>query len=152
VAAGHVVAFGVASTLSAACALAGAYLCGLQFARSRRLLERGSHVTAQVVAAIPQHAAGQAFPTDAARIVVEYELDGVVHRETILLARTPQDSYQVGDRIEVMTAADGRPPHVRTSEEPNICYGTLEQIAGAVLVILAALPLFIMFSVHALTP
>jgi hypothetical protein len=31
-------------------------------------------------------------------------------------------------------------------------YGTVEQITGAALVILAALPLFIMLSVHALTP
>jgi hypothetical protein len=152
VAAGHVVAFAVASALSVVSALAGAHLCALQFARSRRLLERGSHVTARVVEAIPQHAAGQAFPSDAARIVVEYECGGAVRRETIVLSRTPQDSYRVGESIEVMAAVDGRHPHVRTSEEPNICYGTVEQIAGAALVILAALPLFIMLSVHALTP
>jgi hypothetical protein len=151
VATGHVVAFGIASALSVICALAGAALCGSQSARSRRLLERGFRVTARVVEAIPQLTAGQAFPSDAARIVVEYEFDGMKRRETITLARTPQDSYHIGDRLDVM-AADGRPPRVRTSEEPNIRYGTIEQIAGAVLVILAALPLFIMFSVHALTP
>lgn len=150
-AAGHVVAFGIAGGVSVFCAVAGAYLCALQFTRSRRLLERGSHVTAQVVEAIPQHAAGQAFPSDAARIVVEYEIDGTTHRETIVLARTSQDGYQVGDRIEVM-ASEGGAPHVRTKEEPNIAYGTIEQLAGAALVILAALPLFIMLSVHALTP
>jgi hypothetical protein len=151
VAAGHVVAFGIAGGISIASALGGAYLCASQFTRSRRLLERGSRVTARVVEAIPQHAAGQAFPSDAARIVVEYDFDGITRRETIVLARTPQDSYRVGDALEVM-AAEGRAPHVRTSEEPNIAYGTFEQIAGAVLVILAALPLFIMLSVHALTP
>jgi len=151
VAAGHVVAFGIAIALSVACAAAGARLCALQFARSRRLLSCGSHVTAQVVEAIPQHQAGQSFPSDAARIVVEYEFEGAVRRDIIMLARTPQDSYRVGDRIEVM-AAEGRAPHVRTSEEPNIAYGTFEQLAGAALVILAALPLFIMLSVHALTP
>jgi hypothetical protein len=147
----HVVAFGVAIALSVACAVGGARLCALQFARSRRLLQRGCHVTAQVVEAIPQHRAGQSFPTDAARIVVEYELAGAVRRETIMLSRTPADSYRVGDRIEVM-AAEGRAPHVRTSEEPNIAYGTAEQIIGAALVILAALPLFIMLSVKALVP
>jgi hypothetical protein len=151
VAADHVVAFGIAAVVSAACAAAGARLCALQFTRSRRLLERGSRVTARVVQAIPEHCAGQSFPSDAARIVVEYEFDGTVRRDTIMLARTPQDSYRIGDRIEVM-AAEGRAPHVRTNDEPNIAYGTIEQIAGAALVILAALPLFIMLSVHALTP
>jgi hypothetical protein len=151
VAAGHVVAFGIAIGISAVSAFAGAYLCARQFTRSRQLLEHGSHVTARVVEAIPEHEAGQSFPSDAARIVVEYEIDGTTRRETITLARTPQDSYRVGDQIEVL-AADGHPPHVRTHEEPNICYGTFEQIAGAALLILAALPLFIMFSVHALTP
>ena len=147
----HVVAFGVAAVLSVACAVAGARLCVLQFRRSRRLLEHGSPVTAQVVEAIPQHCAGQSFPSDAARIVVEYEFEGAVRRDTIMLVHTPQDSYRVGDRIEVM-AAEGRGPHVRTNEEPNIAYGTMEQIAGATLVILAPLPFFIMLSVHALTP
>ena len=148
----HVVAFGVAAAFSVAFTVAGAYLCARQFTRSRRLLEHGAQVTAQVVEAIPQHRAGQSFPSDAARIVVEYELDGTLRRETIMLTRTPQDSYRIGDRIEVLTTTDGRAPHVRTCDEPNIAYGTLEQITGAVLVILAALPLFIMFSVHALTP
>jgi hypothetical protein len=151
VATDHVVAFGIAVVVSIACAVAGARLCALQFTRSRRLLERGSHVTARVVAAIPEHCAGQSFPPDAARIVVEYEFDGAVRRDTIMLARTPQDSYRVGDRIEVLTA-EGRAPHVRTDEEPNIAYGTIEQIAGAALVILAALPLFMMLSIHALMP
>lgn len=150
-AAGHVVAFTVAAGASIVTAVAGALLCGSQFARSRRLLQRGSRVTARVVEAIPQHPAGQSFPTDAARIVVEYEIAGSTHRETILLVRTSQDSYRVGDELDVV-AGCGRAPHVRTNEEPNIAYGTVEQIAGAVLVILAALPLFIMLSVHALTP
>lgn len=150
-AAGNVVAFSIAAAVSAVCIVAGAHLCALQFTRSRRLLERGSHVTAQVVEAIPEHCAGQSFPSDAARIVVEYEFDGALHRDTIMLARTPQDRYRIGDRIDVM-AAEGRAPHVRTNEEPNIAYGTIEQIAGAALVILAGLPLFIMLSVHALTP
>ncbi|HZU56282.1 MAG TPA: hypothetical protein VFA06_10475 [Actinocrinis sp.] len=150
-AAGHVVAFGIAAGVSIVTAVAGALLCGSQFTRSRRLLQRGSHVTARVVEAIPQHAAGQSFPSDAARIVVEYEIEGTKHRETILLARTSQDSYRIGDELEVM-AGCGRSPHVRTHEEPNIVYGTVEQITGAALVILAALPLFIMLSVHALTP
>ena len=148
---GHVEAFSVAIALSLVCVTTGTALCALQFARSRRLLSCGSHVTAQVVEAIPQHETGQSFPSDAARIVVEYEFEGAVRRDTIMLTRTPQDSYRVGDRIEVM-AAEGRSPHVRTSEEPNIAYGTFEQVAGAALVILAALPLFIMFSVHTLTP
>ena len=150
-AAGHVVAFGIAATASIVTAVAGTLLCGSQFTRSRRLLQRGSHVTARVVEAIPPHPAGQSFPSDAARIVVEYEVDGAKHRETILLARTSQDSYRIGDELEVMTGC-GRSPHVRTNEEPNIAYGTFEQIAGAALVIIAALPLFIMLSVHALTP
>ncbi|MBS2961666.1 hypothetical protein KGA66_01310 [Actinocrinis puniceicyclus] len=150
-AAGHVAAFVIAAGASIVTAVAGALMCGSQFTRSRRLLQRGSHVTARVVEAIPRHPAGQAFPSDAARIVVEYEIGATTHRETIVLARTSQDSYHVGDELEVM-AGCGRPPHVRTDEEPNIAYGTIEQIAGAVLVILAALPLFIMLSVHALTP
>lgn len=150
-AAGNVVAFGVAVALSVAAGVGGALLCGSQFTRSRRLLERGSHVTARVVEAFPQNRAGQSFPSDAARIVVEYEIAGMTCRDTIRLARTSQESYQIGDTIDVLASA-GRAPHVRTSEEPNIAYGTIEQIAGAVLVILAALPVFIMFSVHALTP
>lgn len=150
-AAGHVVAFGIAAAVSIATAIAGSLLCGSQFTRSRRLLQRGSHVTARVVEAIPQHPAGQSFPSDAARIVVEYEIEGSKHRETILLARTSQESYRIGEELEVM-AGCGRAPHVRTNEEPNIAYGTIEQITGAALVILAALPLFIMLSVHALTP
>jgi hypothetical protein len=150
-ASGHVVAFGVATAGSILAAVAGALLCGSQFTRSRRLLQRGSRVTARVVEAIPRHPVGQAFPSDAARIVVEYEMDAAVHRETILLVRTSHDSYHVGDHLEVL-AGCGRPPHVRTNEEPNIAYGTIEQIAGAALMILAALPVFIMLSVHALTP
>ena len=58
-AAGHVVAFGIAAAVSIATAIAGSLLCGSQFTRSRRLLQRGSHVTARVVEAIPQHPAGQ---------------------------------------------------------------------------------------------
>lgn len=150
-AAGNVVAFGVAVALSVSAGIGGALLCASQFTRSRRLLERGSQVTARVVEAFPSHSAGQSFPSDAARIVVEYEIAGMTCRDTIRLARTSQESYRVGDTIEVL-ASGGRAPHVRTSEEPNIAYGTIEQIAGAVLVILAALPVFIMFSVHALTP
>lgn len=150
-AAGHVVAFGVAAALSVATGLSGALLCGSQFTRSRRLLEHGSAVTARVVEAIPRQAAGQSFPTDSARIIVEYEIGQQTHRETILLTHSAADRYRVGDLIDVR-ASCGRAPHVRTADEPNIAYGTVEQIAGAVLVILAALPLFIMFSVHALTP
>ncbi len=150
-AAGNVVAFSIAVALSVSAGIGGALLCTSQFSRSRRLLEHGAHVTARVVEAIPPLRAGQSFPSDAARIVVEYEFAGMTCRDTIRLARTSQESYQVGDTIEVL-ASIGRAPHVRTSEEPNIAYGTIEQIAGAVLVILAALPVFIMFSVHALTP
>ena len=150
-AAGNVVAFSIAVALSVSAGIGGALLCTSQFSRSRRLLEHGSHVTARVVEAIPPHRAGQSFPSDAARIVIEYEIAGMPYRDTIRLARTSQESYQVGDMIDVL-ASCGRAPHVRTSEEPNIAYGTVEQIAGAVLVILAALPLIIMFSVHALTP
>jgi hypothetical protein len=151
VAAGNVVEFGVAVAMSVIAGVGGALLCTSQFSRSRRLLEHGSHVSARVVEAIPPHRAGQSFPSDAARIVIEYELAGTTVRDTIRLARTSQESYQVGDTIDVL-ASCGRAPHVRTSDEPNIAYGTIEQIAGAVLVILAALPVFIMFSVHALTP
>ena len=150
-AAGHVVAFGIAVGLGVSAGIGGAFLCASQFTRSRRLLEHGAHVTARVVEAIPQQRAGQSFPSDAARIVVEYELGGAMRRDTIRLARTTQESYRIGDMIEVMVSA-GRAPQVRTIEEPNIAYGTIEQIAGAVLVILAMLPFFIMFSVHALTP
>lgn len=149
--AANVVAFGIAVGLSIAAGIGGALLCGSQFTRSRRLLDHGSQVTARVVEAIPQHRAGQSFPSDAARIVIEYEIAGTMYRDTIRLARTSQESYRIGDTIEVL-ASFGRAPHVRTSDEPNIAYGTVEQIAGAALVILAALPLFIMFSVHALTP
>jgi hypothetical protein len=147
----HVVAFTIAVGASVSCALAGAFLCGRQSAHSRRLLENGSRVTARVVEVIPQHPVGQAFPTDAGRIVVEYELGDAARHETIVLVRKPSQCYRVGDHIDVM-AADGHPPHVRTDDEPNVSYGTMEQIAGAVLVILAALPLFMMFSAHALTP
>lgn len=150
-AAGNVVAFGVAVALSVSAGIGGALLCSSQFTRSRRLLEHGLHVTARVVEAFPPNRAGQSFPSDAARIVVEYELAGMTCRDTIRLARTSQERYRIGDSIDVL-ASVGRAPHVRTSEEPNIAYGTIEQIAGAVLVILAALPLFIMFTVHALTP
>ncbi len=150
-AAGNVVAFSIAVGLSVSAGIGGAYLCSSQFTRSRRLLETGAHLTARVVEAIPQHRAGQSFPSDAARIVVEYELGGTTYRDTIRLARTSQESYRIGDTIEIVVRF-GRAPQVRTLDEPNIAYGTMEQIAGAVLVILALLPLFIMFSVHALTP
>ena len=82
---------------------------------------------------------------------MEYEFGGETRRETIVLGQTSDERYHVGERIEVF-AASGLPPRVRTAEEPNIAYGTPEQIVGAVLVILAGLPLFIMLSVHALTP
>lgn len=150
-AAGNVVAFSIAVGLSISAGIGGALLCSSQFTRSRRLLERGAHVTARVIEAIPQHRAGQSFPSDAARIVVEYELGGTTYRDMIRLARTSQESYRVGDAIEVVVWF-GRAPKIRTIDEPNIAYGTMAQITGAVLVILAMLPLFIMFSVHALTP
>jgi hypothetical protein len=151
VAAGHVVAFSVAIGLSAVCATSGACLCNLRVSRARRLLTRGTRATARIVEVVPSCAAGQAFPSDAARIVVEYPLGDAVHRETIVLANTAEECYRVGDALEVY-AAPGLPPRARTSDEPNITYGTIEQVVGAALVILAGLPLFIMFSVHALTP
>ena len=150
-AAGHVVAFVIAVGFSAASAIAGTLLCRLQVTRSRRLLTEGTSAVAHVVEIVPQHPAGQSFPHDAARIVIEYKWDGSVRRETIVLARTPEENYQVGDALDVLVA-EGPQPHVRTCDEPNIAYGTVEQIAGAALLILAALPLFIMFDVHALTP
>jgi hypothetical protein len=151
VAAGHVVAFAIAVGFSLATATAGTLLCRLQVTRSRRLLTSGTLAVAHIVEVVPQHPAGQSFPLDAARIVVEYKWEEAMRRETIVLARTPEERYKVGDPIDVLFA-EGSTPHVRTCDEPNIAYGTLEQIAGAALLILAFLPLFIMFDVHALTP
>jgi hypothetical protein len=151
VAASHVVAFAIAVGFSAGSAIAGIFLCRLQVTRARRLLTDGKQAVAHIVEVVPQHPAGQSFPLDAARIVIEYKWDGSLRRETIVLARTPEDRYRVGDALDVLVA-EGPSPHVRTCEEPNIAYGTAEQIAGAALLILAALPLFIMFDVHALTP
>lgn len=148
---GPVVAFAIAVTASVGSAAAGFYLCRLPFMRSRRLLACGSRAKASIVEVVPKHPAGQEFPSDSARIVVEYEAQGASHRETIVLVRTPEESYHVGDHIEVLTSP-GRSPRARTSDEPNICYGTAEQIIGAALLILAALPYFIMLSAHALTP
>ena len=150
-AAGHVVAFVIAVGFSVASAIAGTHLCRLQLTRSRRLLTEGTAAVAHIVEIVPQHPVGQSFPLDAARIVVEYTWDEGTRRETIVLVRTPEDRYRVGDPLDVLVA-EGPSPHVRTSDEPNIAYGTFEQIAGAALLILAALPLFIMFDVHALTP
>jgi hypothetical protein len=151
VAAGHVVAFVIAVGFSAASATTGMRLCRLQVIRSRRLLTEGVVAAACIVEIVPQIPVGQSFPLDAARIVVEYKWDGGMRREAIVLARTPETLYKVGDALDVLVA-EGPSPHVRTYEEPNIAYGTAEQIAGAALLILAALPLFIMFDVHALTP
>lgn len=150
-AAGRVVAFCVAVGLSALCAVVGAYLCHQSAMRTRRLLSCGTRASAKILEVVPRHPTAQAFPSDAGRIVVEYEFGGETRRETIVLGQTSDERYHVGERIEVF-AASGLPPRVRTAEEPNIAYGTPEQIVGAVLVILAGLPLFIMLSVHALTP
>ena len=150
-AAGDVVAFTGALVFSAAAAAAGAYLCRMRINKSRRLLKRGECTAARILEVVPHHPAGQAFPADSARIVVEFRLCGSVRRETIVLARTGEERYRVGDSIEVLCGA-GRPPLARTRDEPNIAYGTAEQITGAILIILAALPVFIMLSVHALTP
>jgi hypothetical protein len=151
VAAGPVIAFAIAVAASLGSAAAGFHLCRLPIVRSRRLLSSGSRATASIVKVVPKHPAGQEFPSDSARIVVEYEAQGCPHRETILLMRTPEERYHVGDDIEVLISP-GRSPRARTSDEPNVCYGTTEQIIGASLLILAALPYFIMLSAHALTP
>jgi hypothetical protein len=149
---GPVVAFSLAVGVSTASAAVGAILCHAPFARSRRLLVHGTRTDASIVDIVPKHAVGQEFPSDAARLVVEFEVDGAMRRETITLTRTLESDYRVGDRIVVLTASSGRLPRTRTVEEPNICYGSAEQILGAVLLICAALPYFIMLSVHALTP
>ena len=150
-AAGHVVAFAIAVGFSITSAIGGTLLCRLQVTRSRRLLSEGTAAQGRIIEVVPQHPAGQSFPLDAARIVVEFKWDEALRRETIVLARTPEDRYKVGDELDVLVA-EGPVPHIRTCDEPNIAYGTREQIAGAALLILAALPLFIMFNVHALTP
>lgn len=148
---GPFVAFSVSVALSAASAAIGFALCRSPFSRSKRLLAGGERTEASIVRVVPRHPAGQEFPSDAARIIVEFQHGAAARREEIVLSRTSEDGYQVGDHIEVLTA-DGRAPRARTRDEPNISYGTVEQIVGATLLILAALPYVIMLSVNGLMP